>query len=98
MPFVKKLAIVFAKVLFFACLAGFFSSAVFASSWYASTSGSSLGNGSPTQPWDLCTAIGCSGAPAGAIQPGDTIWLAGGTYTPPNSNGFIFHLNGTSSA
>jgi hypothetical protein len=32
------------------------------------------------------------------IQPGDTIWLAGGTYTPPNSNGFIFQLNGTASA
>ena len=68
-------------------------------SWYVSPTGSSINSGtSPSSPWDLCTAIGCTGAAPKVIQPGDTIWLAGGTYTPPNSDNFISNLNGTYTA
>jgi hypothetical protein len=44
-----------------------------------SPTGSATGDGSSAQPWDLVTALG--GA-AGKVQPGDTIWLRGGTYMP----------------
>ncbi len=43
----------------------------------ASPAGSPQGDGSITRPWDLQTALN---QPA-AVQPGDTIWLRGGTYT-----------------
>ncbi|HLZ45760.1 MAG TPA: hypothetical protein VKQ05_08790 [Gemmatimonadales bacterium] len=39
--------------------------------------GSSAGDGSVTDPWDLTTAL--SGGHS-RVQPGDTIWLRGGTY------------------
>ena len=45
--------------------------------WYAAPGGSSNGDGS-SQPWDLQTAL--SGG-HGKVQPGDTVWLRGGTYT-----------------
>ena len=45
--------------------------------FYASPAGSSAGNGSATRPWDLRTALAGGG---GRVQPGDTIWLRGGTY------------------
>lgn len=44
--------------------------------YYASTSGSPAGDGSQKRPWDLATAL----TGAGKVQPGDTIWLRGGTY------------------
>src|SRR5258708_4043629 len=44
--------------------------------WFASPTGTSGGDGS-RQPWDLQTAL--NGA-SGAVHPGDTIWLRGGTY------------------
>ena len=43
--------------------------------YYASPSGSSKGNGSIQSPWDLQTALYHD-----PIQPGDTLWLRGGTY------------------
>src|SRR2546423_1288879 len=46
---------------------------------FASPTGSAAGDGSSAQPWDLATAL--AGA-AGKVQPGDTIWLRGGTYMP----------------
>lgn len=45
--------------------------------FYVSPSGSPSGDGSIADPWDLQTALS---HPA-ALQPGDTIWLRGGTYT-----------------
>jgi hypothetical protein len=60
--------------------------------WYAAPNGSSGGDGS-RQPWDLQTALHGGN---GKVQPGDTVWLRGGTYsstTPINST-----LTGTASA
>src|SRR6266516_4447787 len=46
-------------------------------SHYVAPSGTSAGDGTLSQPWDL--GSGLAGA-AGRVQPGDTIWLRGGTY------------------
>jgi hypothetical protein len=46
------------------------------------------GTGRIDTPWDLVTAL--QGA-AGAIQPGDTVWLRGGTYTGK----FVVSVSGT---
>lgn len=47
--------------------------------FYVSPSGSSSGTGSQTAPWDLRTALNHPSA----VQPGDTIYLRGGTYNGP---------------
>ncbi|MFA6552355.1 MAG: LamG-like jellyroll fold domain-containing protein, partial [Candidatus Paceibacterota bacterium] len=60
------------------------------SSWYVSPSGSSSGNGSLSNPWNLQTALN----QPSAIHAGDTIWLRGGTYVGP----FTSKLLGTASA
>jgi hypothetical protein len=46
--------------------------------WYAAPNGSSSGAGTMSSPWGLATALAGAG---GTVQPGDTIWLRGGTYT-----------------
>jgi len=46
---------------------------------YVSPTGSATGDGTSAQPWDLATALAGAG---GKVQPGDTIWLRGGTYVP----------------
>jgi uncharacterized protein YjdB len=46
--------------------------------WYAAPNGSSSGAGTMSSPWSLATALAGAG---GKVQPGDTIWLRGGTYT-----------------
>jgi len=43
---------------------------------YASPGGSPGGNGTPSNPWDLATAL----AHPATVKPGDTLWLRGGTY------------------
>jgi len=45
--------------------------------YYAAPGGSRSGDGSATRPWDLATALAGG---RGRVQPGDTIWLRGGTY------------------
>jgi hypothetical protein len=45
--------------------------------YYASPSGSSSGDGSMRKPWSLSTALAGGN---GTVQPGDTVWLLGGTY------------------
>ena len=47
------------------------------SGYFVSPSGSSSGDGSWDRPWDLPTALANT---AGRIQPGDTVWVRGGTY------------------
>lgn len=54
--------------------------------------GTSAGNGTNDAPWDLATAL--SGGHGNTIQPGDTIWLRGGTY----SGSFRTDLQGTAAA
>jgi len=54
--------------------------------------GTSAGNGTNDAPWDLATAL--SGGHGNTIQPGDTVWLRGGTY--PGS--FRTSLQGTVTA
>jgi len=61
------------------------------SGFYASPSGTSGGDGSAGRPWDLQTAL--SGG-NGKVQPGDTIWLRGGTYR----GAFTSSLTGTATA
>src|SRR4051794_19137990 len=47
--------------------------------WYAAPNGSATGQGTINSPWDLATAV--KGGPNSAsVQPGDTIWVRGGTY------------------
>ena len=58
--------------------------------FFVSPTGASGGNGSKSTPWDLRTALS---QPAN-VQPGDTIWLRGGTY----SGIFTSSLTGTASA
>ncbi len=60
------------------------------SQFYVATSGSAGGDGSIGNPWDLQTALN---QPA-SVQPGDTIWLRGGTYT--RTGNFTSQLAGTS--
>ena len=44
--------------------------------YYASPHGTQAGDGTLKRPWDLATAL----TGGGKVQPGDTIWLRGGTY------------------
>ncbi|MDQ3256617.1 MAG: hypothetical protein M3R15_22465, partial [Acidobacteriota bacterium] len=65
--------------------------------FYTSPSGTSSGDGSATNPWDLTTAMN---HPA-ALKPGDTILLRGGTYRLDTSNEpdtSYWTLTGTSAA
>src|SRR6266566_4516232 len=63
-----------------------------ASGFFVSASGNSGNTGAIGSPWDLQTAL--SGG-NGKVQPGDTIWMRGGTY---NANTFTSTLNGSASA
>ncbi len=45
--------------------------------FYVAPTGTSSGDGSLSRPWDLATALAGAG---GKVQPGDTIWMRGGTY------------------
>jgi hypothetical protein len=61
-----------------------------AADFFVAPNGNPNGNGSKSQPWDLATAL----AGPAAIQPGDTIWLRGGTYT----GDFVSRLKGAKDA
>lgn len=47
------------------------------SGFFVAPNGTSAGDGSAAMPWDLSTALNATGV----VQPGDTVWLRGGTYT-----------------
>ena len=81
----------------------FVSTTASAGEFFVSSDGSSSGDGSLGNPWDLPTAF----QHPSAVKPGDTIWLRGGNYfsasgiTPAGtfSNGvFVCDLIGTSNA
>ena len=48
--------------------------------WIASPTGTAGGDGSANSPWDITTALEDKTA---TVDPGDTIYLRGGTYTVP---------------
>ena len=48
------------------------------SGWHVAPTGSSSATGTLGQPWSLAFALSGAG---GRIQPGDTVWLHGGTYS-----------------
>jgi len=77
----------------FAC---FFGASVRAANFYVSPAGDHRGNGSPSRPWDLQTALN----QPSAVRPGDTIWLRGGEYRPASSSlpGFTSQLGGGDTA
>lgn len=52
--------------------------AVVHAGYYAAPGGLATNNGSYGSPWDLRTALAGGN---GRVQPGDTIWMRGGTYT-----------------
>ena len=62
--------------------------------WYVSTSGSSGNSGTLVSPWDIATGLSSL-----SIQPGDTVYLRGGTYVYPSrtvgAKGFPVSLQGT---
>ena len=62
--------------------------------FYAAPNGSNAGSRAIGSPWDLQTALN----QPGTVNPGDTIWLRGGTYRSSGSNGFDSQLNGTASS
>lgn len=59
--------------------------------WYASPSGDPGNAGTFASPWDLQTAL--DGGPSSEVQPDDTIWMRGGTYTGFFEN-FLTGTNG----
>jgi hypothetical protein len=59
------------------------------SAFHVTPSGQASGSGSSSSPWDLRSALN----QPSAVNPGDTIWIHGGTY----SGTFSTNLNGTSS-
>src|SRR5580704_17034433 len=75
-----------ALFILFVCLLwpGFAGAAVH----YVAPGGTSQGTGSLDRPWDLQTALS---QPA-SVQPGDTIWVRGGTYISAISDGFTSKL------
>lgn len=54
----------------------FVSSAAGSADFYVAPTGTPAGDGTLTNPWDLATAL----SHPSQVQPGDTIWLRGGTY------------------
>lgn len=57
--------------------------------YYASPAGTSGGDGTRSRPWNLATALAGAG---GKVQPGDTVWMLGGTYRGT----FVSTVSGTS--
>ena len=64
-----------------------------ATDFYVSPSGSSGNNGSIGSPWDIRTAC----TPGAPVQPGDTVWIRGGTYGSGGSTSINCVLAGTPS-
>jgi len=58
--------------------------------FYAAPHGSQDGDGSRARPWDLNTAFNHPDA----VQPGDTLWLLGGTYVNPAGPRYTSRLVG----
>lgn len=86
----RKRKIDFRRTLAFLSLLVAWAVAVDGGQFHVRPEGSPFGDGSPDRPWDLQTALN-NGL---LIQPGDTVWLHGGTYR----GSFESNLSGTASA
>jgi hypothetical protein len=64
-------------------------SSAFAANWYVRPTAQGAGTGSD---WNNAWSMASVNSNQGLIQPGDTIWIAGGTYT---GNGFNLTKSGT---
>jgi hypothetical protein len=62
-----------------------------ATEWHVAPNGTMMGDGSAEKPWDLETAL----KKTTVVQPGDTVWLHGGTYTGAERGTFTCTLKGT---
>jgi hypothetical protein len=62
--------------------------------FFAAPTGTPNGDGSERRPWDLATALAGGSRTGPKVQPGDTIWLRGGTYR----GGFRSTLSGEAGA
>lgn len=69
-----------------------------AAEWHVAVDGQATNRGTRESPWDLTSAL--DGRQK--VQPGDTIWITGGTYRHPDrllaSQGFVVRLAGTADA
>jgi len=65
------------------------------SNWYISTTGTAGGTGAIDDPWDMATGF----AKRATVQPGDTVYVRGGTYyysnRSPDVKGYTITLVGT---
>lgn len=69
-----------------------------AAEWFVATNGTSGGDGSQSQPWDIITALKDNSISTNAnhlVSPGDTIWIRSGRYGTGGSNLFTSKLVGT---
>ncbi len=66
-------------------------SSAWSADWYASTAGTAGGDGSIGSPWDLATALNKTAT----VQPGDTLWVRGGTYGAGGGAQIANNLHGT---
>jgi hypothetical protein len=48
--------------------------------YYVDPAGSGSGAGTIGSPWSLAILFSNAGFPTNTVQPGDTVWLRGGTY------------------
>lgn len=73
---------------------GFVGRNVGGADWYVSPEGRPEGLGTKESPWEIGSAFGGEKP----VRPGDTVWLAGGTYWHPDrtlqSSGFVVRLRG----
>jgi hypothetical protein len=90
--YLSRLLRVCPRTVAFLTMAGLAAGRLLAANYYVSPTGSSSGTGTLSSPWDLYSTLSGS-----SVQPGDTVWLRGGTYYAPNSNGLISYIAGTAS-
>ncbi|HET6385639.1 MAG TPA: right-handed parallel beta-helix repeat-containing protein [Armatimonadota bacterium] len=84
-------------LVFATALAGLSLRPALAAQWYVAPDGTPAGQGTPTAPWDLTSAL----AGQRPIAPGDTLWVRGGLYQRPYVDvgyGYPVQLVGTAAA
>src|SRR3989304_102405 len=79
-----------------AVVSGTATNSVTTSFWFAATGGNASNTGAINSAWDLATAL----AKTATVQPGNTLYIRGGTYVYPDRSpgvfGFLVSLKGES--